>query len=171
MLGDRYRVIGMREAGFAEEIAETGETFAENAMLKAESVRDDTGFLSLADDSGLEVHALGGAPGVNSARFAGVHGDDEANNHLLLKQMAAQQDRRARFVSVLALASPFAPTRTFSGTCDGTIIHQARGTGGFGYDPLFETASGKTFAEMDEAEKNRISHRANAMKKLLEALS
>lgn len=171
MLGDRYRVIGMREAGFAEEIAETGETFAENAMLKAEAVRDATGFLSLADDSGLEVHALGGAPGVNSARFAGVHGDDEANNHLLLKQMAAQQDRRARFVSVLALASPFAPTRTFSGTCDGTIIHQARGAGGFGYDPLFETASGKTFAEMDEAEKNRISHRANAMKKLLEALS
>lgn len=171
MLGDRYRVIGMREAGFAEEIAETGETFAENAMLKAEAVRDATGFLSLADDSGLEVHALGGAPGVNSARFAGVHGDDEANNHLLLKQMAAQQDRRARFVSVLALASPFAPTRTFSGTCDGTIIHQARGTGGFGYDPLFETATGKTFAEMDEAEKNRISHRANAMKKLLEALS
>lgn len=171
MLGDRYRVIGMREAGFAEEIAETGETFAENAMLKAEAVRDATGFLSLADDSGLEVHALGGAPGVNSARFAGVHGDDEANNHLLLKQMAAQQDRRARFVSVLALASPFAPTRTFSGTCDGTIIHQARGTGGFGYDPLFETTTGKTFAEMDEAEKNRISHRANAMKKLLEALS
>ena len=171
MLGDRYRVIGMREAGFAEEIAETGETFAENAMLKAEAVRDATGFLSLADDSGLEVHALGGAPGVNSARFAGVHGDDEANNHLLLKQMAGHEDRRARFVSVLALASPFAPTRTFSGTCDGTIIHQARGTGGFGYDPLFETASGKTFAEMDEAEKNRISHRANAMKKLLEALS
>lgn len=171
MLGDRYRVIGMREAGFAEEIAETGETFAENAMLKAEAVRDATGFLTLADDSGLEVHALGGAPGVNSARFAGVHGDDEANNHLLLKQMAGQQDRRARFVSVLALASPFAPTRTFSGTCEGTIIHQARGTGGFGYDPLFETASGKTFAEMDEAEKNRISHRANAMKKLLEALS
>ncbi len=161
----------MREAGYDLDIEETGASFSENAAIKAEQVRDATGYLTLADDSGLEVAALNGAPGVNSARFAGVHGDDAANNRLLLKQMAGQEDRRARFVSVLALASPFAPTRLFTGTCEGRIIREARGTGGFGYDPLFETASGKTFAEMDEADKNQVSHRANAMKKLLEALS
>ena len=171
MLGSRYRVIGMREAGYDLDIEETGASFSKNAAIKAEQVRDATGYLTLADDSGLEVAALNGAPGVNSARFAGVHGDDAANNRLLLKQMAGQEDRRARFVSVLALASPFAPTRLFTGTCEGRIIREARGTGGFGYDPLFETASGKTFAEMDEADKNQVSHRANAMKKLLEALS
>ena len=170
MLGHRYRVIGMREAGFLEDVEETGQTFSENALLKAEAVRDATGYLSLADDSGLEVKALGGAPGVNSARYAGVHGDDAANNRLLLSQMQGQEDRSARFVSVLALASPFAPTRIFTGTCEGSLTRAGRGSGGFGYDPLFETATGKTFAEMEEAEKNRISHRARAMEKLLEAL-
>lgn len=170
MLGERYHVIGMREAGFMDEIEETGQTFADNAILKADAVCEATGYLSLADDSGLEVATLDGAPGVNSARFAGKHGDDEANNRRLLELMEQVDRRDARFVSVLALASPFGPTRTFIGTCEGVITRQPRGTGGFGYDPLFETAGGQTFAQLSEAEKNKISHRANAMKLLLEAL-
>lgn len=170
MLGGRYRVKGMREAGFAGEIEESGATFEENAVLKAEAVRDATGYLTLADDSGLMVDALGGAPGVHSARFAGAHGDDGANNRLLLEKLAGETSRGARFVSVLALASPFAATRTFQGECPGVIALDPRGSGGFGYDPLFVAEGGKTFAQMDEREKNAISHRARAIAKLLEAL-
>ncbi len=170
MLKDRYHVIGMREAGFMSEVEETENTFTGNAILKAEAVCRATGYLTLADDSGLEVDALSGEPGVHSARYAGHHGDDKANNDLLLLNLEGIKDRRARFVSALALASPFGKTRTFTGTCEGIIIHAPRGEGGFGYDPLFEVASGKTFAEMSEEEKNAISHRANAMEKLKEAL-
>ena len=147
-----------------------GNTFEENAILKAEAVCDATGCLSLADDSGLEVDVLGGAPGVNSARYAGQHGDDAANNALLLHNMMHQKNRTARFVSVLALAVPGDKTSTYTGICEGVITHAPRGQGGFGYDPLFETATGKTFAEMNNVEKNSISHRARAMAKLLEAL-
>jgi ribonuclease PH len=170
MLAGCYKVIGMRDAGFTDEISETGNTFEENAILKAEAVCDATGCLSLADDSGLEVDVLGGAPGVNSARYAGQHGDDAANNALLLHNMMHQKNRTARFVSVLALAVPGDKTSTYTGICEGVITHVPRGQGGFGYDPLFETATGKTFAEMNNVEKNSISHRARAMAKLLEAL-
>lgn len=170
MLQSRYRVIGMKEAGFEGEVEETENTFEGNAILKADAVCRTTGYLTLADDSGLEVDALSGEPGVHSARYAGLHGDDKANNDLLLKNMSNLTNRSARFVSVLALASPFGKTRTFKGTCEGVIIHEPRGNGGFGYDPLFETDGGKTFAEMDESEKNAISHRARAMEKLLEEL-
>lgn len=171
MLGDRYHVISMRDIGLVLDVEETGSTFAENAMLKAEAVRDATGLLSLADDSGLSVDALNGAPGVNSARYAGTHGDDAANNRLLIANLAAQaQPWTAQFVSVLALASPFAPTRTFEGVCPGTIVQEARGQGGFGYDPHFVFANDRTFAEMPQDEKNRLSHRARAMAKLQEAL-
>lgn len=170
MLQKKYRVIGMREAGFNLDVEETGQTFEDNAILKAEAVRDATGYVTLADDSGLEVSALSGAPGVHSARYAGIHGDDEANNRLLLKQLDSVQDRSARFVSVLALASPFGATQTYKGICEGTITHAPRGQGGFGYDPLFECSLGKTFAEITEEEKNSISHRAKAMEKLKEAL-
>ncbi|NLX82663.1 MAG: ribonuclease PH [Clostridiales bacterium] len=171
MLGCRFKVIGMREAGFMEEIEETGQTFADNAIKKAEAVCNATGYLSLADDSGLEVLTLDGAPGVTSARFAGKHGDDQANNRRLLELMEQLDERAARFVSVLALASPFAPTQVFTGICEGVITREPRGEGGFGYDPLFEIESGQTFAQLSEEEKNKISHRANAMKLLLEALT
>ncbi len=172
MLGERYRVISMRDAGCDMEVEETGETFTENAVLKAEAVRDATGYLTLADDSGLMVDALGGAPGVHSARYAGTHGDDAANNRLLIANLAnTPKPWTAQFVSVLALASPFAPTRTFEGICPGTITPAARGAGGFGYDPHFVYDDALTFAEMPQADKNQISHRARAMAKLQEALA
>ncbi len=167
MLGHRFHVVGMKEAGFDGEVAETADSFEGNAILKAEVVRAATGYLTLADDSGLEVAALSGEPGVRSARYAGEHGDDSANNELLLRKLEGISNREARFVSALALASPFGPTRVFRGECKGVITRSPRGSGGFGYDPLFETASGRTFAELDEDEKNSISHRADAMRKLL----
>ncbi len=167
MLGERYHVIGMKEAGFTDEVEETADTFQGNAILKAETLAKACGYLTLADDSGLEVDALGGEPGVRSARYAGEHGKDAANNALLLQKMEGEENRGAQFVSVLALASPFAPTRTYQGICRGRITHAPRGSHGFGYDPLFEVEGGKTFAELTEVEKNRISHRARAMQALL----
>ena len=168
MLGERFNVISMREAGFDKEIDETGATFAENAAIKAETVRDATGYLTLADDSGLQVDALQGAPGVHSARYCGWHGDDGANNALLIENMkdVPEEKRTAQFVSCLALASPFGKTVTFEGVCPGHILFEARGTGGFGYDPYFIYETGKTFAQMTEEEKNAVSHRARAMEKL-----
>ena len=172
MLGDRYRVVSMREAGVDMDVDETGDTFEANAILKAEAVRNATGYLSLADDSGLEVPALHGAPGVHSARYAGEHGDDAANNRLLIGNLKnVPQPWQAQFVSVLALASPFAPTRTFEGICPGTIVADARGESGFGYDPHFLYETGLTFAQMTAQQKNAVSHRARAMEKLKEALA
>lgn len=172
MLGSRYDVMGMREAGITVSPEETGATFAENAAIKAEAVRDASGYAALADDSGLMVDALGGAPGVLSARYAGQHGDDAANNRLLVSQLKEipAQPHTAQFVSALALASPFGATRIFEGVCPGVIVEEPRGTGGFGYDPHFEYENGLTFAEMSAQEKDRISHRARAMAKLLDAL-
>lgn len=171
ILGPRFRVISMQEAGFTGEIQETGQSYAENAALKAEALRDATGFFALGDDSGLEVLALGNAPGLYSARYAGGHGDDAANNALLLKNLAGIKDRRAQFVTALALASPFGPTRFFEGICPGVITQEPRGEGGFGYDPLFEYEGGQTFAQMGKEEKNKVSHRARALAQLKEALA
>lgn len=171
MLGERYKLISMKDAGFTTEIDETGDTFAQNAILKAETVRNFTGLAALADDSGLMVDALEGAPGVQSARFAGVHGDDKANNDLLMEKLKnISAPRAAQFVSSLALAHPFLPTRLFEGICPGTITFEPRGSSGFGYDPYFEYENGKTFAQMSIEEKGQISHRARAMQKLLDAL-
>lgn len=172
MLGDRYHLVSMREAGFYGDVEENGDTFADNAVLKAEAVRDATGYAALADDSGLMVDALGGAPGVHSARFAGVHGDDAANNALLMDKLKdVPAPRTAQFVSAIALASPFLPTRLFEGVCPGVVTFAPRGQQGFGYDPYFEYDTGKTFAEMSDEEKAQVSHRARAMHKLLEALA
>lgn len=172
MLGDRFDILSMAEAGYEGDIDENGSTFEANAIIKAEAVRDFTGLLSLADDSGLMVDALEGAPGVNSARYAGRHGDDAANNEKLLYLMEEieEGERGAQFVSVLALASPFTKTLTFRGECPGKILYETRGQGGFGYDPLFEYETGKTFAEMTQEEKDAVSHRARAMAKLRDYL-
>ncbi len=166
MLGGACTLISMRDAGFEGDIVEDGQTFAENARLKAETVMKETGLPVLADDSGLAVTALGGAPGVFSARYAGDHGDDGANNALLLANMRGQSDRRAKFVCAMALACPGEETRVVEGECPGTLLTEARGESGFGYDPLFLYESGRTFAEMGDKEKNRVSHRARAVEQL-----
>ncbi len=171
MLGDRYQVLSQAEAGCCIDVEEDADTFEGNAALKAQAIFAATGLAAVADDSGLEVDALSGAPGVHSARYCGRHGDDAANNALLLKNLAdVPAPRTARFVSAIALARPGKPMLTVRGTCEGEILHEARGHGGFGYDPLFLCALGKTFAEATGEEKNQMSHRAVAVHTLLEAL-
>ncbi|HPJ02185.1 MAG TPA: ribonuclease PH [Candidatus Limiplasma sp.] len=162
--------VGMRDLGVTEDVDETGETFAQNAILKAEAVMKATGLPALADDSGLAVDALGGAPGVRSARYAGEHGNDAANNKLLLHNMEKEDNRACKFVCSMALAIPAADTITVSGECHGTLLKEPRGTSGFGYDPLFLYETGKTFAELSQAEKNKVSHRARATEQVLKVL-
>lgn len=172
LLGHRFDVRAMREVGLAMDVDETGETFEDNALLKASAVSRACGYAALADDSGLSVDALSGAPGVRSARYCGHHGDDAANNALLVQNLQGIENRRARFVSAVALVSPFAKPLVVRGECEGVIIDSPRGSGGFGYDPYFlYEPLGKTFAEVTDDEKNAVSHRARAMQKLLEALS
>ena len=169
---DEYTIMPMSAAGFTDEIVEDGETFAENAAIKAEAVSAATGFPAIADDSGLMVTALGGEPGVYSARYAGKHGDDEANNDLLLSKMEDITDREAFFVCALALKFPGQEPILAEGRCPGVILHERRGNGGFGYDPLFlYEPLGKTFAQVTDEEKNAISHRARACAAMKEKLS
>ena len=172
MLGEKFRVLTMSEAGFAGTINECGATFEENALIKARAVRDFTGLPALADDSGLSVDILNGEPGVHSARYCGHHGDDKANNDLLIARLAQvpPEKRTARFVSCVALCLPDGRERVSRGECPGVITYEPRGTGGFGYDPYFETVTGETFAEMSAGEKNKISHRAIAMARMLPIL-
>jgi len=156
-------VLGQKPA-----VAEDEDTFAQNACKKAVAIGSAVGMLTLADDSGLEVDALGGRPGVRSARFAGENASDEQNNAALLAALAgfSGDKRRARYRCALAL---FDPRRDgvpiiVEGVCEGFIAHAPRGNGGFGYDPLFfMEGEGKTMAELDLAQKNRISHRAHAV--------
>ena len=151
------------------EIEETGATLRDNALLKARAAAAACGEWALGDDSGLEVDALGGAPGVRSARFASAGHDDNANIRRLLELLAEvpAEARTARFRCVLALVAPggAGEPRLFEGTCEGRIGWTARGTGGFGYDPVFEVAGrgGRTMAELPPEEKNRISHRGRAL--------
>jgi len=148
------------------EAEETGSTFAENAVLKAVHAARHTGETALADDSGLEVDALEGRPGIHSSRFAGPGATDAQRNALLLEKMkdVSDQDRTARFRCVAALASPSGDVWTFDGVCEGHIMHEPRGEHGFGYDPLFYIPEhGKTMAELPPELKNRISHRARAI--------
>ncbi len=163
-------IITMHEAGFDAEIAEDADTFEGNAYLKAKAVCDATGMCAIADDSGLEVDALGGAPGVFSARYCGKHGDDDANNQKLLRELADVPDekRTARFVSAICAVRPDGEYVTVRGTAEGIILREKRGDGTFGYDPLFYYEPlGKTFAELDGSTKNSISHRGNALTLLL----
>lgn len=149
------------------EVEETGVTFAANALLKAKACADVTGLACVADDSGLEVAALSGAPGVHSARFAGAHGDDEANLRLVLERLDGVSERTARFVCVAALATPDGTERTVTGILDGHITEAPRGEGGFGYDPIFlPRGEHRTTAEMSPDEKDAISHRGIAFRRL-----
>jgi len=166
IFGGMIELISMKDAGFAGDIEENGTTFEANACIKAEAVTRATGLPALADDSGLSVDALNGAPGVYSARYAGDHGDDQANNDLLLQNMRGQTNRTCRFVCAMALSLPGEETRVVRGECVGELLHERAGEGGFGYDPLFRYAGGKTFAEMTEKQKNAVSHRAVAAEKM-----
>lgn len=157
-----------------KEIEETGTTFEENAILKAEGICEQIGKMVIADDSGLIVDALNGEPGVYSARYAGEDKDDEANIDKVLKKLkdVPEKERTARFYCALAVAIPNEKTITVNGTCEGIIINERKGNNGFGYDPIFFVPElGKTMAELETEEKMKISHRGAALKKLREVLS
>lgn len=166
-------VLGLADVPPVPEAVEDGESFAENAEKKARHYAKATGLPTLADDSGLVVDALGGAPGVFSARYAGEDADDAANNRKLLAQLQGvpAAKRRAAFVCALALCEPEGDCRIFAGRLGGVLLEAPRGDGGFGYDPLFLVPEyGKTLAELPIEIKNRISHRGQALRLLLEQL-
>ncbi|MGE4299441.1 MAG: XTP/dITP diphosphatase [Desulfovibrionaceae bacterium] len=165
-------VLGLDAFPQVGEIEETGATFADNALLKARAVCRLTGLTAVADDSGLEVDALDGAPGVYSARYAGPDATDAANNAKLLHALAGTPDpaRTARFRCVMAVCAPGGATLTTDGAWEGTIARAPKGQGGFGYDPVFvDAASGSHAAELSREEKNSRSHRGHALRRLLEA--
>lgn len=154
------------------DVVEDGDTFEANAIKKAVEIAKATNCWAMADDSGLEVDALGGAPGVYSARYAGEPCSYSSNNEKLLRELAGKPDRSARFRTVVALSDPEGNVQTQDGVCPGTIIEELRGANGFGYDPLFVPEGySETFAELDPQEKNRISHRARALQKAHDAWS
>ena len=166
-----FTVVSMKEAGVAADPDETGTTFAENAKIKAQAVAELAGLPALADDSGLCVDALGGAPGIYTARFGGDIPQTE-KNALLLRTLAetGSADRSARFVSAICLAYPDGSCVEAEGTCEGSILLEAAGTNGFGYDPIFADQWCRSFGELPAEEKNRISHRAAALAALAEKL-
>lgn len=168
-----YRVVSAEDAGFADEVEETGATFAENAAIKARAICKACGKAAIGDDSGLCVDALGGAPGVYSARYAGNGHDDEANIAKLLKNMrdVPEGARTAHFECAIVCAFPDGSEICARGRCDGEILHEKHGSGGFGYDPIFGVASGKSFGELSPEEKDRISHRGKALCELVKLLS
>lgn len=174
MLKDlNFEVVSIADYPGFPEVEEDGDTFKANAIKKAQAAARFTGELSLADDSGLEVDALDGAPGVHSARFAGEPKDDAANNCKLLKLLenVPPAKRTGRFRCVIAITRPDGKIHTVDGTCEGVILEELKGDGGFGYDPLFYVpAYQKTFAELDLAEKNIISHRGKALAKAMDVL-
>ena len=160
------KILSLDDVGLFDEIEENGKTFAENAEIKARAAAK-SGYPGLGDDSGLTVRALGGAPGIYSARYAGEHGNDEANNALLLKKLSGEGDRAAAFVCALALAFPDGRVICADGRVEGEILPAPRGEGGFGYDPLFYYPPfEKTLAEITREQKNEISHRGAAIRAL-----
>lgn len=163
-----YELVTLADVGISDEVAETGTTFAENARLKATDYARQSGLLTLADDSGLEVDALGGAPGVHSKRYAGAAQSDAERNLFLLNKLRAvpARQRTARFRCAIALAAPDGKTWEADGACEGAIAFEPRGAHGFGYDPVFLVAErGMCMAELPAEEKNKISHRARAAEK------
>lgn len=166
-LNEEVEVLSLDDVGIVEELPEEGDTFRENALQKARHVAQKCGLPCLADDSGLEVVALNGAPGVRSARYAGWAGDQAANMDKLLVAMHGISDRRARFVAVIALVEGDA-AHVFEGTVEGSITMELRGGAGFGYDPVFVPAGDtRTYAEMTTSDKQRTSHRAKAMEQVV----
>lgn len=177
ILGERFDVVSLNDIGCHADIPETGRTLEENAMQKARYVYDNYGLSVFADDTGLEVDALGGAPGIYSARYAGGEGhDSEANMARLLGELGENNNRKARFRTVIALllkggenggGNGNAVEKLFEGIVNGEITLGKKGGGGFGYDPIFQPEGyGRTFAELGPDIKNRISHRAKAVEKL-----
>lgn len=158
-------VLSMKEVGIFDDIVEDGKTFEENAMIKAKAV-SKYGYIGVADDSGITVEALGGAPGIYSARYAGEHGNDKKNNQKLLADMQGIENRSGAFVCAIACSFPENMANDdfcVRGECRGTVLYEEKGEGGFGYDPLFFVEEyGKTFGELSSEEKNKISHRAVA---------
>lgn len=175
-LAEPLRAFGLRVVGLdafpdLPEVEETGTTFEENALLKAREVSKRTGLVAIADDSGIEVDALNGAPGVYSARYGGPGLDDVGRYRLLLENMRGQLDRRCRFVSAICCCFPNGDRVEARGECPGTLAYAPKGEDGFGYDPIFFVpALKKTFAELSPAEKNAISHRGNALTAFREKL-
>ena len=161
---DRRKFVSMKEAGIATDPEETGTTFEENALIKARAACKASGMPALADDSGLEVDALGGEPGIRSARYC--QGSDQDRVDFLLKKMenVPDEQRGAQFVSAIACVYPDGTEFAIRGICRGVILHENHGEGGFGYDPVFYVpAEGETFSSMAQERKNQISHRANAL--------
>ena len=165
-----YKILGLSDIGIVEDIAETGHTLEENALIKAQYLFDKTGKPSFSEDTGLEVDSLHGAPGVHTARYAGAGRDPNENMDLLLKNIKNHKDRSAQFRTVIAYLSEDEP-RFFEGVVRGRIAEKKCGVGGFGYDPVFiPDGFDVTFAELGKDIKNKISHRALAMKYLVEYL-
>ena len=175
ILGDRFEVMGLADIGCHEDIPETAETLEGNALQKARYVKEHYDLDCFADDTGLEVRALNGAPGVHTARYAELFGtgethDSNANMNLLLRNLENKTDRHARFRTVFALIYQ-GEEHLFEGIVEGEILHERHGSEGFGYDPVFEPEGrGVSFAEMSANEKNAISHRGRATQKLVEFL-
>lgn len=171
MTGGTVKIVSLAEIGCHDDIPETADTFQGNALQKAAYVYEHFGLPCFADDSGLEVDCLEGVPGVLSARYAGEHGNSEANIAKLLDAMKGSENRKADFKTVVALILPDGKTEFFEGRVDGVITMEKRGEGGFGYDPIFiPDGYDKTFAELGENIKNKISHRAKAIAALCEYL-
>lgn len=165
---DNIEFKSLKEIGYDKDIIEDGNTFKENALIKAKAVADDLNVIAISDDSGLEVEALNGAPGIFSARYAGGH-NDEDNNALLLKNLKGVENRKARYVCAICIYHPNGDYRVIEEYCYGKIIDDRRGVNGFGYDPYFYVSEfNKTLAEVTLEEKNTISHRAKAIRKILE---
>lgn len=171
LAGKFEEIISLGEAGIDHETVEDGETFVENSLKKAREICAISGAVALADDSGLCVKALGGAPGIFSARYSGEGANADSNNRLLLKNLEGALDREAYFTCTVALVYPDGREITAEGRVYGEIIDSYRGNQGFGYDPIFLVkGETRTLAEMSDAEKNAISHRGTALKRLLEML-
>ncbi len=166
-----YEVISMHDEGIDVEVEETGTTFSENALIKARAIALLCDYPVIADDSGLCVDALDGAPGIYSARFAGEDATDYDRNVKLLETLKDEEDRKAQYVAAIAYVAPDGTEITTEGTVEGEILKEEHGTGGFGYDPLFFcTEIGKCFGLATPDEKNAVSHRGRALKKLCEIL-
>ncbi len=172
LAGADMAILSLDDIGCHDDIPETADTFEGNALLKARWVKERYGYDCFADDSGLEVDALGCEPGVRSARYAGEGHDSAANNAKLLSRLSGTTDRRARFRTAIALLAGNDEPRFFNGSVEGEILTEAHGEGGFGYDPLFRPLGwNKTFAEATPDEKNAVSHRGNAVRLLMDFLS